>query len=371
MRVVHISKVIGIAGSEGHLLSLLPGLAQHNVEPYMILLADPRIPVESFCESLAACGVDYEIQPLKGHIDFSLTRRLAERLAALKPDLVHTHLIHADLYGLPAARRAGVTRRVSSRHNDDKFRRLFLMKWLNRRAAANTARIIAISDALARFVINVEGIDASKVVTVRYGLDAAGSKNTPAVDLRKEVGLPLDVPVIGFFGRLIEQKGVDVLIHAFKDLHTHHHEAHLLIVGDGLLRDELEFLASQLALLDKVHFTGWVENGQRLMPACDIVVVPSRWEGFGLVTLEAMRHARAIVASRVSALPEIVVDGETGRLVPVDDSIALSKALSELLTNPELTEQMGQAGYERLVESFSVDKMVQETLAVYRDVVEV
>ena len=107
MRVVHVSKVVGIAGSEGHLLNLLPGLAHHNIDPYMIILADPRIPVEAFCDALAACGIAYEVQPLRGHIDLTLTNRLKERFADLKPDLVHTHLIHADLYGLPAARQAG------------------------------------------------------------------------------------------------------------------------------------------------------------------------------------------------------------------------------------------------------------------------
>jgi glycosyltransferase involved in cell wall biosynthesis len=125
--------------------------------------------------------------------------------------------------------------------------------------------------------------------------------------------------------------------------------------------------ADRLGLREVVRFAGWVDDARRLMHACDLITVPSRWEGFGLVTLEAMACARPLIVSNTSALPEIVVDGKTGLLVPPEDSASLASAIARLLAHPDLAAQMGQAGYQRLIEEFSVDKMVCATLDLYRE----
>jgi glycosyltransferase involved in cell wall biosynthesis len=185
------------------------------------------------------------------------------------------------------------------------------------------------------------------------------------------MGYAPDEPVVGMFGRLIEQKGVDVLLDAFALVRQQHPAAQLLIVGDGKERAALEAQAARLALGDAVGFAGWMEHeaASRMMAVCDVITVPSRWEGFGLVTLEAMSWARPIIASRTSSLPEIVIDGETGRLVPPENAVALADAISELLTDKAHAESLGEAGYRRLVEHFSVDQMVCATLGVYHELI--
>lgn len=368
MRVVHLSKVTGIAGSEGHLLNLLPGLKGTGIEPYMLVLVDHDNPVDEFSRQMQDAGIPCENMVIKHHADLSLQSRLTKRFTELAPIIVHTHLLHADLYGLPASVRAAVPYRVSTRHNDDRFRKMPVLKWLNQNAARKADKVISISGALERFVTEVEGIPADKVQTIRYGLtaDAAGCS---AEEARKILQAEPDEQTILFIGRLIEQKGVDILLRAFAQVTKHHSMARLRIVGDGNLRTELEALSESLRLTEVVQFFGWVEDAQRLMPGSDMVLVPSRWEGFGLVTLEAMRHAKPLIASAVSALPEIIVDGKTGLLVPPNDVGALAQALDVLLTDTGRAQAMGAAGRQRLIDVFSVEKMVNATANLYQEVV--
>jgi glycosyltransferase involved in cell wall biosynthesis len=368
VRVAHISKVTGIAGSETHLLTLLPGLAGQGIDVTMIMLEDPSRRADDFYEAMSAHGIDVERVAIGSHIDLPLTKRLAEKFNRLKPDIVHTHLIHADLYGTAAARRAEVRGIVSSRHNDNPFRRNPAIKLANRRAMRRTDRVITISEALNKFVREVEGIEAGKVTTVHYGLEPPELPANAREEGHRRFGYSDDRPVIGMFGRLIEQKGVDTLIDAFAQVRQAVPDAALLIVGDGTLRGQLEELAESLGLGEAVTFAGWVPQAYKLMPACDLIAMPSRWEGFGLVALEAMGSARPLIASRVSALPEIVVDGETGLLVPPNDPELLAEAIVPMLSNHSLASRMGKAGYRRLVSSFSVSKMIQGTLSVYEDI---
>lgn len=362
MRVVHVSKATGIAGSEKHLLSLLPGLAKRGVDVRMLVLEAPRHPATMFAEALSMRGVPVERVPLYAHLDPTAMLRLVRLLRALQPDIVHTHLIHGDLYGIWAATNAGVSCVISSRHNDDAFRHYALFRWLNHRLMQRVAHVVAISEALARFVIGVEGVPPEKVVTIHYGLEAPQLDDTARHRARDALGADPNSPLVGAVGRFVRQKGFDVLLNAFHQVLLTCPEARLIIVGDGPLRRSLTRQAIQLGIDHAVTFAGWHPDACVLMPALDVLAVPSRWEGFGLVTLEAMGCALPIVASRASALPEIVVDGETGLLVPTEDPGALAEALLTLLVNPGRAKTMGSAGYVRLRQVFSVERMVTTTL---------
>lgn len=368
MRVIHISKVTGVAGSERHLLMLLSGLRGRGVEASMLVLEDPAQVPHAFYEALEDRRIPFTSYPIRGNLDPGLLARLVRRFRADAPDMVHTHLIHGDLYGLSAAWLAGIPVSVSSRHNDNPFRRNAIIKLANRLLMRTATRVIASSSALANFITTVERIPASKVQVIRYGLESRDISPNAAAEARLRLDVASEVPVVGFFGRLIAQKGVAVLLEAFSRLQTTHPSAQLVIVGDGDLRAELERQATSLAIGTKVTFTGWVEDASALMPGCDIVVMPSRWEGFGLVALEAMNAHRPLIASRVSALPEIVVDGETGRLVHPDDPAELATAIGQLLDDPAGRRTLGEAGYARRNKIFGSARMVDEMLALYNEV---
>jgi len=367
MRVAHISKSTGMAGSERHLLSLLPGLRKRGVETRVLVLEDPRRPANSWCRALEERGEAVERVPIHEHLDAGLVRRIVQRLGACKPDVVHTHLLHADIYGLAAASRAGVPHAVSSRHNDDAFRRNPLIKWLNHRAMRHAECVIAVSDSVARFVSKVEGVPAQRVVTIHYGLDVPCCPEDTREMARSRLGITgnRDLTLIGFVGRLVHQKGADLALHAFAEAHRGYPQSRLVIVGDGPLRQDLEAQTHRLGLKESVTFAGWIDEASDIMPAFDMVVAPSRWEGFGLVVLEAMSHGLPVIATSAGSFPEIVIGGETGLLVPPECPAALAKAMEVLLIDPRHGAAMGRRGQSRVAGSFSVGKMVDATVRVY------
>jgi glycosyltransferase involved in cell wall biosynthesis len=341
VKVLHVHRIGGIGGSERHLLTLLPALAERGVDVRFLGLDDPSRAPDPFYEALS---VPFERVPAPRDVDPRLALRV--RRAAREADLVHTHLVHADAYGALGARVL-----VSTKHNDDPFR-AGAFRYVERALARRAARIIAITHALARFQVERVGLPQEKVEVIPYGLDdlpAAWGSNPPD-------HVPPDARLVLAVCRLEPQKGVDVAIRAVEEIP----DAHLVVLGDGPQRAELEQLAG-----DRVHLPGRVPDVAAWLRRADVLVHPVRWEGFGLALLEAMLASLPVVATRVSSIPEIVVDGETGLLVPPDDARALAAALTRVLDDPN---GYGAAGRARAQKEFSVGRMADRTLALYESV---
>jgi len=338
VKVLHVHRIGGIGGSERHLLTLLPALAERGVDVRFLGLDDPSGAPDPFYEALT---VPYERLAAPRDVDPALALRV--RRAVRSADLVHTHLVHADVYGALGARRL-----VSTKHNDDPFR-AGGFRFVERALAHRASRVIAITQALARFQVERVGLPAEKVEVIHYGLDylpQAWGTNPPDP-------VPADARVLLCVCRLEPQKGVDVAIRALADIP----DAHLVVLGEGPQRAELEQLAG-----DRVHLLGRVPDVAAWLRRADVLVHPARWEGFGLALLEAMLASLPVVATQVSSIPEIVVDGETGLLVPPDDPSALAAALNRVLTDPA---GYGERGRARARGEFSVAQMTDRTLAVY------
>jgi len=370
MRVVHIIKVVRIAGAEQHLLTLLDGLRASNVDARMILLVEPSNPMENYVQAATARGIPVEPMTIGSHVDLTLHRRLYSALRHMQPDIVHTHLLHADVFGIPAARAARVPIVVTSRHNDNTFRRRFPIRQTNQALWQSVDAGIAISQSLARFCVEVEGAPAEKIHTIYYGLDperwlvdAKGAR----VVLRRELGMGRHDLLVGMACRLIEQKGVTYGLKAFARVAEEFPAAHIVVAGDGPLREALENQAKWMTAAERVHFLGWRSDVPFLLAALDILLVPSLWEGFGLVLLEAMAQSIPIIASDVSALPEIVIHAETGLLAPPADVEALADALRLLLADKALRRHLGLMGQDRLEQHFGAARMVGETMALYEE----
>ena len=363
MRVLHVAKVTGIAGAENHLLALLPALRALGVDAEVVLLQEPGRPVAQLVRAFLAAGVPTFELAINMDLDPWLVGRLARLVRSRGAHAVHTHGVHADLYGRLCLQGLDGVLLLQTRHNDDRFRRLWIMRLLNQWLARRCVRIVAISDAVREFVCAVEGIPPRKVERIYYGLDAAPAPQN-VVDLRTELGWA-GAPLIGFVGRLTGQKGVDVLLNAFAIVHRALPTARLLLIGDGPQRDALAVLAGGLQISAAVHFAGWREDARAQMAALNVLAIASRWEGFGLVTLEAMQAGVAVVASRVSALPEIVLDGETGLLVPAANAAKLAAALLALLQDPQRAMQLGENGRLRAAQLFTVKQMAVQHAALY------
>jgi len=364
MRVAHVMKVTGVAGAEQHLLRLLPALRARGVDAQFIGLDVANTDAERLYDGFARAGVPVEHVRCTHDVNPLMERDLFRVLRRLRPDLVHTHLVHADVYGATAARLTR-TPYVSTRHNDDRYQ-LGPFRYVDRAFASGAGRLIAISDAVRRFLI-AAGLPAAKFETIHYGLDAMPSlpsELTPA-----QAGVPDGVPLVLAIGRLIAQKDHATLLHAFADVHAKHADARLAILGDGPLAADTRSLAGALGLDGVVVLPGRLETRDWLERA-DVFVHTSRWEGFGIVLLEAMLAGLPVVATRVSAVPEIVVDGETGSLVDPGDAPAVAGAIGALVTDTARARSLGEAGLERARTQFSVARMTSATTAVYEQAIE-
>jgi len=367
LKILHIQKVAGIAGSENHLLTLLPALRENGFEPTMLVLAGPGDRPASFIASMKSRGIECQMIAMKSDLDPPLLLRLRKFIRGHTSQLVHTHLIHADLYGGLASSTIGLSR-IASLHNDNPFRRSSLLRPLIRWNRRLFHHLICISHHLARFARDVEAVPAEKISVVHYGFQPERAPSSGS-NIRNLLRLPEGKPIVGMVARLTTQKGHSTLLQAMSKLVQQNTLLpHLVLVGDGSLRSSLEALASQLKLNSHVSFLGYRPDASQLMYDFDIFVHPSRWEGFGLVFLEAMAAEVPIIATKTGAIPEIIEDGKTGLLVPADDGDALSDALSLLLASPPLRKKMGLAGRRRLDHEFSVKKMVEKTANIYHHI---
>jgi glycosyltransferase involved in cell wall biosynthesis len=362
VKVLHLHKLTGVSGSEAHLLALLPALRERGVDARFLGLDVPGTDAALFYERLDQLEVPY--CRVRCGIDVSprLARDVVRAVRAERPDLLHTHLVHGDVYGSIAG---SLTRTpvVSTRHNDDRYL-LGPFRYVDRTFARGMPRLIAISDAV-RIFLEAAGHDPRKLTTIRYGLDevpAAPSVPTPA-----QAGVPGGVPLAVAVGRLIAQKDHPTLLRAFALVRERIPNARLAILGSGPLEGETRALVRELGLESAVSLPGRTEIRDWLERA-DVFVHTSRWEGFGIVLLEAMLAGLPVVATRVSAVPEVVVPGQTGALVEAGDADGVARELTRLLGDADLRSRLGAAGRERARTEFSVARMAERTIDVYEDV---
>lgn len=198
-----------------------------------------------------------------------------------------------------------------------------------------------------------------------WAVDGVLPNGTPVRPARPPLAGP---PVIAYAGRLVPEKGVDVLLRAFAQVRAALPAAQLLVLGDGPQRAALETLAAQLGLGPSVSFTGYLppEAAEARLAGAWVQAVPSLWaEPFGMVAIEAMMRGTAVVASRGGGLADTVRDGATGRLLPPGDVAAWAAALLPLVQSPALAEQWGAAGRERALADYALDGQVDRLLALY------
>ena len=364
MRVAHLMKVTGVAGAEQHLLRLLPALRERGIDAWFVGLDVENTDAGRLYAGFERAGVPVEHVRCTFDVNPLMARDVVGVVRDLRPDLVHTHLVHADVYGATAARLTGVPF-VSTRHNDDRYQ-LGPFRYVDRFFASGARRLIAISDAVRRFLI-AAGLPAAKFETIHYGLDE--TPGLPSEVGPEEAGVPAGVPLVLAIGRLIAQKDHATLLEAFAETRTKHPDAMLAILGDGPLASETRSLADRLGLRDAVVLPGRIETRDWLERA-NVFAHTSRWEGFGIVLLEAMLAGLPVVATRVSAVPEIVVDGQTGLLVAAGAAPDLASAIDDLLADTARARALGAAGRDRAHEHFSVARMTESTIAVYGQAVE-
>ena len=371
MRILHIQRVKGIGGSERHLLFLLPALAAVGVDVRMCVLRTGS--GDLFVEELRTAGVDVTVRAAGPDVNPILIPSLISEIRSFRPDIVHTHLVHADMHGQAAA---FITRvpGVSSVHATPDFYCREPYRSAGRAVGRVAARRIAISQHVANFVRDEGLAPPERIRTVPYGIDAAGFHRTAAERdrVRVALGCSADAVAIGVASRLIPGKGHDVLIEAFATAVTEHPNLRLFVVGEGPERAALEARATRACPPGTFQFLGFVREIAEFMSACDAIAFPTQpefGEGFGLAALETLAAGRPLISSDTGPLPEINVDGITGFVVPARSRAGFARALVAVASDPPLRQRLGDAAARRARETFSLDAMVENTIAVYSELV--
>ncbi|MDZ7373154.1 MAG: glycosyltransferase family 4 protein [candidate division KSB1 bacterium] len=227
--------------------------------------------------------------------------------------------------------------------------------------------VVANSQATRRTLLrSAPWLQPAHVEVIYNGVDPTLFDGDPDSDLRASWGWSAADFVVGFVGQLDERKGIGVLLQAFERVAAARSEARLLLVGKGPLAHQVEEFRKASPWGTRVLHVGFREDIPRIMRSLDVLVLPSFWEGFGIVLIEAMAAGKPVVASRTSSIPEIVVDGETGFLVPPGDSGALADGLLRLAQDRELALAMGKRGRERVHRWFTLDRMVDQWESIFQ-----
>lgn len=294
--------------------------------------------------------------------------RLVNLLRREKIDLVQTHLFDAGLLGVVASRLARIPVVVHTRHHLDEHwvvgSRLHVH--LDRLMANRADHVVVASEAVRRHMVEREGFDSDGIHVVPYGFDfedLAGSEHD-ARRVRAELGLE-DSFVIGCVARILPAKGHADLVAALAQLVsesvTH---SRLLLVGDGELGWVRE-VAREWGVEDRVVFAGFRDDVPACMRAMDVLAHPTLSEGFGQVIIEAIAAGTPVVATGVGGIPELIVDGETGLLVPPHAPCALAQALLRLHDDPRLGERLAGEALARSRHGLSSERMVARHLELY------
>ena len=315
----------------------------------------------------ASEGIDLVALAPRNEIDLAAAWKLSRVVRQYAPDVVHAHDPHAVAMAATALSFGAVSPApplVASRRVDFHLSGNSFSRWKYRQVT----RFIAASGAIRDILVH-DGIAASQVSVVHDGIDVARVQRLPAVDAHVEFWLPHGVPLIVNVGALVGHKGQTHLLDAMPLVMRDVPDAHLVILGEGELRAPLERQVKELHLERAVRMPGFRDDVLSLMKSADLFVMSSVTEGLGSAVLDAMAMGLAVVGTRAGGIPEAVVHGETGLLVPPGEPKPLAAAIVRLLKDPLLRARYGHAGQARVAAHFGVDALVDGTLAVYRDVV--
>lgn len=359
LAILHVDPERGLGGGERQVLGLLAHL--HAAGHRQTLAADPHGRLAPRAEEL---GIRVVPLAIRNHLDVPAARRLAGLLARDPYAILHFHTARAHALAAFLGGSSG-TSRVVTRRMDYRLRG----GWYTRRLYNHGVQaVIAISEGV-RAMLMASGVEPARIHLVPSGVEPARFAPQPGARFaaRARYGVRDGQWLAVVVGALEERKGHAVLLDALAALRDP--RLRVLCAGDGSLRDALPARAAALGLGDAVRFLGAVDDVADLLAAADAFLMPSHHEGLGVAALEAMAAGLPVVASRVGGLPEAVVDGETGLLVPPADPAALAAAITRLAADPARARELGAAGRARVQARFSMTAMAEGTLAVYRELV--
>ena len=361
MTVLHLISSEGYYGAEAMLVTLARHSSYLGCNNLVSMFLDSRHPHTEVGDQARRWGLTVETVPCDGRWNWKVVRRLSDLLNKHDVDVLHTHGYKADFYGYLAAWPHRVTL-VATCHNWPNKQRIMrayavLDRWILRKFD----RVAVVSDSL-RSVLRQSAFPADKVAVIYNGVSAdyfAGAR--PSLHAEKACGR-----LVGFVGRLVECKGGAVLLRAARTVLERYPDVAFVLAGEGPLRSELEVMAARLGIAEKVRFLGNRSDIPAVYASLDMLVLPSLDEAAPMCVLEAMASAKPVIATRVGALPKLVIPEVTGILVEAGDAAGLAENILHLLHNPGLARRLGENGRLHAARYFSAEAMAASYVELYR-----
>lgn len=367
VKILHVITMIERGGAENHLASLVQAQAKLGHEVTVAFLKGKPY----WGDALVAAGINVIDLGLRFYGDLRPLWRLYRAIVKSEPDILHAHLPPAELYVRLAqilkSQRVPV---IVSKHNDSPFIDSRGIDPGGNWALRGADGVIAISGAVKAYFSRpkVEKTPLG-IHTIHYGIDPKpfAEVSRDAVErLRESWRATPSTLVFGTLSRLVPQKSLSTMLAGFKEFkQLSSRDARLVIVGAGAMLEDLKKQAVELGIAQDVIWAGFQEQTALYHCAFDVFVLTSIYEGLGLVLLEAMAASRPVIATKVSAIPEIVGTDGSGILIPPQDSAALAAAMAQL-DDEAARQKMGQHGLARVKKSFSIDDMTTKTQHVYQ-----
>jgi glycosyltransferase involved in cell wall biosynthesis len=365
--VVHFVDSPTFGGTEQALLHLLAGLDRQCWRPVLLHHAEPGL--APLLDGAQRLNVETRIVPrMAGTQTVAALPRFLQQLRAEHPAVFHAHLtwLLSCKYGLLAAALVQVPAIIAT------VQQFMEPPWgrtvnLQQRLFEKCVdRYIAVSQAVARQLSRTFHVPPQKVRVIHNTIPFGRFDRQASQQLRAALSRGAERPIVLTVARLDKQKGHVTLLNAI----SHVPDAIFVLAGDGPEKASLEAQARERGIGDRIIFLGYRSDIPDLLAGCDLFVLPSIYEGLPLSILEAMAAERAVVATAVGGVPEAVLDGETGWLVPPGDPVALARAIQALLSNPLLAGRMGAAGKARVQREFSSSTMVQRITQTYEELLD-
>jgi len=359
-------------GGGNHIFNLATGIFQRGWDVHVVCFE-----AGSLSRGLREAGIAVHICPIRRKSDWRGWMDLRRLLQAERPSIVHSHGERGTFMASWAARTVGIPVIIATVHRSVPqtaswswpLRQLytFTEDWTLHLA---TTAIIAVSESLRSELTQKRDHSPEKIAAIPNATQmlepsSIATFREQSTELRHSLGLAEDNYVIGTVGRVAKEKGFQHVIEAMTTVLGHVPHARLVIVGDGPHRDALVAQARALHLETRVRFAGHQTDVNPWLASFDLFVLPTPWEAFGIALLEAMRFSIPVIATDCAGPAEIIQDQQSGILVPPRDSVALARAIIELSEDPGRSRRMGRRGFQTVKRCYSVERMVEATLAFY------
>ena len=362
MKVLHVETGMHLYGGALQVFFLLRELSRNEADRHVLVCSKGS----AIAEECRALDIEVVEVPMGGDLDLAFLFRLRGLIRTRKPDLVHLHSRRgAEILGALAARTTGVPVVLSRRVDNPE------PAWLAARKYRLYDRVVTISDGIRQVLIS-EGVPASRIECVPSAVDTEqykpGCLNRSWFE--QEFNLEPAARTVGMIAQFIPRKGHKILLEAVPRILENAPNVHFLLFGKGPEEETIRAEADHLGLNDAVRFCGFRDDLHRVLPCLDAVAHPAYMEGLGVSLLQAAACGIPIVACRAGGMPEVVGDGENGRLIEPGDAEGLASALVEILADPRLAQEMGINGRDRVQGRFSIAAMAAGNRLVYSRLLE-